>query len=265
MSLSSSVLNLLFFLVLFLSIKESQSLRLRMRTSDVALLQFSSFIKKLQEKGEISKHKSQEYLQKNSDKSIELLKEGLPALSGTSCKVAAKYVLFTLGDIQKESDRHYLNLTDNTQENLENMEELLKDGYILQIEVKPNHHFVIFLENGENLYLMQAFQDIFRLKDWIYDEVSSLPMDLKEFMKLFKGALDPTNDEDTFHSYLLQLFLPHSMWEDFDKVNGLFNWFGSRRYLTIVKVDYVKYDFKNTPGKLQFVSQFHKVDHSFFI
>lgn len=230
------------------------------------LKKYSAFLKKMEESGEISKNREEKYFKRNSSKALQLIKKGIDALLGTSCKVAAKYILYTIGNIEKEEDRHYLKITNDTKTDLDNMKELLKDGYILQVEVLPNHHFVLFLEDGKNLYLMQAFQDIFKLKDWVQDDISSLPMSVDEFFDLFKQALDENNDDMKFRTALLQLFLPHSMWNDDEKVMGLFNWFRWRNYLSIVKVDYVKYDFENSPDKDKHFNQdFHEVDHNFII
>lgn len=249
------------FLILFISLTQSAKLKTKLGKK------YSQFLHKMEQSGEIEKNRDESYLESHSSAAIRYLIEGLPALNNdTSCKVAAKYCLYTIGNIENEEDRHLLPLTNKTEEDLSNIKQLLQNGYILQIEIKPNHHFVVFLESGDQLYLLQAFQDLFRLRDWILDPYSSKPMTLDKFISLLRSALNPLNTKEEFITTLLQLFLPHSMWTNFEKVKGLATWFRFMDYVTFVKIDYVKYNFENNPEKdKKFVQGFNYVDHNFLI
>lgn len=202
----------------------------------------------------------------NSQLAIKRIKERVKYLrDDTSCKVAAKFILFTLGNVKSDSDRNHLVLTHNNEIDFINMKDLLKRGYILQVEIKTNHHFILFQKNNDEYYFLQAFYTFYQLKDWLsYDEITTIKID--NFYDNMRIITNESYDKETRHQKILEMFYPPQINKgNQDKIKEFINYFDYNPCVTIINVDYVKYNFHiKNKGKI-FDMAFREVDSHFLI
>ena len=179
-----------------------------------------------------------------SNIAMKRIKNRLHALKDdTSCKVAAKFVLLTISDIRAEEDRTSLALVDDVDTNIKKIKELLKEGYVIQIEIKTNHHFVLIQKNPDEMYLLQAFYKFYRLKDWLsHDELVTVNID--KFFDMLKFVMNPNNDLEKRNKVILDLFYPFQLSQgNQEKIDEMLKYFNHNPCVTFVHVDYVNYDF----------------------
>lgn len=180
----------------------------------------------------------------NTNIAMKRIKNKLHALQDdTSCKVAAKFVLLTISNIRTEEDRTSLDLVDNVDTNIKKIKELLRKGYVIQIEIKTNHHFVLMQKNRDEMYLLQAFYKFYRLKDWLsHDELVTVNID--KFFDMLSFVMNPNNDLETRNKVILDLFYPIQLSHgNQEKIQEMLRYFNHNPCVTFVHVDYVPYDF----------------------
>ena len=79
-----------------------------------------------------------------------------------------------------------LNLTNDINEDIQNIKAKLEENNIIQIEIKLNHQFDILKKNDTHLYLLQGFQNIYYLKEWMENkEVMKPHWKIDEFLMCF--------------------------------------------------------------------------------
>ena len=79
-----------------------------------------------------------------SSLALKRLYHRLEIFNQTSCAMTAKFILLSITGIHNYNNQTYLNLTNNITENLLNIKNKINQNYVLQIEISPNHHFIIF-------------------------------------------------------------------------------------------------------------------------
>ena len=107
------------------------------------LLSFSTSLR-LNNKNKNFSANTTEYL---AEKAIERIKSRVQYLTDTSCKVAAKFMLLAICDIKDKKQLPVLPLSGIFELDLLRIREKLEEGYVLQIEIRANHHFIIFKKN----------------------------------------------------------------------------------------------------------------------
>ena len=169
------------------------------------------------------------------------------------------------GNVKSDSDRNHLVLTHNNEIDFINMKDLLKRGYILQVEIKTNHHFILFQKNNDEYYFLQAFYKFYQLKDWLsYDEITTIKID--NFYDNMRIITNESYDKETRHQKILEMFYPPQINKgNQDKKKEFINYFDYNPCVTIINVDYVKYNFHiKNKGKI-FDMAFREVDSHFLI
>ena len=178
----------------------------------------------------------------------------------TSCALTAKYILLSVGGIEKKEELPELNLTKNNTENLNNIKNLLNQNYIIHIEFNPNHHIIIFKKNNKDLYILQGFQDVYSIKDWMNDkEVMKPYMTINEFFNKLKLLIDESNTKEERDKMILDLFLPKIFSDDFNDISKILSWFLNYE-VSIVNVNYVPFNFKQNQNSTDFKKLWKKVD-----
>ena len=170
----------------------------------------------------------------------------MSTFNNTSCKVSAQYILYTIAGIDEKEDLNFLELTNNTDKDLQNIKDKINKNHIIQIEIKPNHHFIIFKKNDTHLYLLQGFQDIYYLKDWMKNEEVMKPhWTIDEFFETFKELLNVNTKIERMMELLRILFFPDYFSTDNEKIQKFNNWFNYRLPVYLINVNYVEYRFIN--------------------
>ena len=203
-----------------------------------------------------------EYL---ADKAIQRIKNRIQYLTDTSCKVAAKFMLLAICDIKDKKQLPVLPLSGIYELDLLRIREKLEEGYVLQIEIRSNHHFIIFKKNEREMYLLQAFQDRFKLKEWIANEkVMSPYLTVETFFDKMSTMLNPDTPRDKVEQMILDLFLPDFFTKDQKLIDSMLDYFKGRP-VTLVNVNYVKFNFAVKYNDIRFKQLFHKVDYHYLI
>ena len=203
-----------------------------------------------------------EYL---ADKAIERIKSRIQYLTDTSCKVAAKFMLLTICGIKDKKQLPVLPLSGIFELDLLRIREKLEEGYVLQIEIRSNHHFIIFKKNEREMYLLQAFQDRFKLRDWIANEKIMSPyLTVETFFDKMSTMLNPDTPRDKVEQMILDLFLPDIFTKDQKLIDSMLSYFKGRP-VTLVNVNYVKFNFGVKYNDIRFKQLFHKVDYHYLI
>ena len=177
---------------------------------------------------------------------INRLYNRISSFNNTSCKVSAQYILYTIAGVDEKEDMSTLDLTNNINKNIRNIKNKLEENHIIQIEIKPNHHFVIFKKNDTHLYLLQGFQDIYYLKEWMENkEVMRPHWEIDKFFKAFSNLLDVNLKEKKMMDLLKVLFYPDYFSNDRKKIKQFEDWFDHKLPVHLVNVNYMKYKFIN--------------------
>ena len=147
-----------------------------------------SLIKTIKIKNKISLKKNEdEIIEKLSSEAIKIINSHLSIYNETSCLISSKLILTSICGIEKQEDLKKLNLTNNDNENLEEIRKLINNNYVVEIELMPDHHFIIFRKNRKELYLLNSFQNIFSLKDWMNNNLIMKPyLTIDNFFSNFK-------------------------------------------------------------------------------
>lgn len=199
------------------------------------------------------------------EQAIQRIKDRLFALRDTSCKVAAKFMLLAICNVTKKEQLSVLPLTGIIELDLRKIREKVNEGYVLQIEIKANHHFIIFKKNDKDLYLLQAFQDRFMLKDWMSNPKIMKPyLTIDEFFDKMRIMLNPDTPIKEVEKMILDLFLPKEFTEDQKLIDSMLEYFGGNP-VTLVNVNYARFNFGIKFNDMRFRELFHKVDYSYLI
>lgn len=231
---------------------------------------YTSYLKKLKinKASRLVDESLDQYLERMSYSALQRISEGLLYLADeTSCKVTGKYILLIIANIQRQKDRKSINFLNNTSEDINIMKNLLKKGKIIQIEFYPNHHIILFAKNTTHLYELQAFQNIYQLKDWMRNLENIKAKNINEFFNKVEKLIDnKKNNQSKFNNVMLDLFMPNYFINDSDKVASIKKWFKYFPYCKIVRADAVDYDFTNDPlDPKYFQNLFNDVDQKFLL
>ena len=200
-----------------------------------------------------------------AEQAIQRIKDRLFALRDTSCKVAAKFILLAICNVTEKEQLSVLPLSGITELDLRKIKEKVNEGYVVQIEIKANHHFIIFKKNDKDLYLLQAFQDRFMLKDWMGNSKIMKPfLTIDEFFDKMRIMLNPDTPIRVVEDMILDLFLPEEFTEDQKLIDSMLDYFGGNP-VTLVNVSYAKFNFGIKYDDMRFRQLFHKVDYSYLI
>ena len=200
-----------------------------------------------------------------ADEAVERIKRRIDAVSSTSCRVSAKYMLLAIGGITDKEQMPRLNLTGTYELDLEKIREKVMEGYVVQVEIRPNHHFVIFKRNNKQLYLLQGFQDMFMLKDWISNKKIMKPyLTIDEFFEKMRTMINPDTPREIVDKTIIELFLPPIFTESKSIKKAMLKYF-SWAPVTLVNVFYVKYNFGIQSKGEKFKNLFKAVDKHYYI
>ena len=187
-----------------------------------------------------------------SSAALHIIYSRANSINETSCRMTAQMVLLAICGVRDMEEISILNLTDNYIENLNNIKEKLLKNYIIQIEIRTNHHFTIFKKNNEEMYLLQGFQDVFNLKEWIADKDIMKPyLTINEFFNKMEIILNPKVNENERINELVNLFYPKIFSNDENKRNKIRNWF-ERKNIKLIAVNYCSYNFEENEKNHQF-------------
>ena len=209
---------------------------------------------------------TEEFAEINSELAIKRIKELVPKLNDTSCKVSAKFILLAISSVYSKKDLPVLKLKrGDLNGNLEKIREKINQNYILQIETRANHHFVVFRKNNEELYLLQSFKFLFILKEWINDEDIIKPyLTIDEFIDNFRIMLDFNSTKNERDNAIIKLFLPPLFTNNQVIKFKLIRWFYGN-HVKLYNVNYVTYNFSNIENPNTFIKVFEKVNATYDI
>ena len=200
-----------------------------------------------------------------SDLALKKLYYNLIAFNETSCRITAKFILLTIGGIENLNETKTLNLTNDYKTDLNNIRNLINKNYIIQIELRLNHHFIIFKKNSKELYLLHSFQDLFTLRDWMSNEKIMKPyLTIDDFINKMEIILNPNSTKKEINKNLIKLLMPPFFISDSKKIKQLINWFRLSD-IKIVNVNYTPFDFKQNKIWYNFVNDFYNVDKNYDI
>ena len=188
---------------------------------------------------------------------ISRLYKRISTFNNTSCKISAQYILYTIAGVDEKEDMNTLYLVNDIYKNIQNIKKKLIENNIIQIEIKPNHHFVIFKKNDTHLYLLQGFQDIYYLKEWMENkEVMKPHWKIDEFFKEFENLLNINSKEKNLMDLLKSLFYPDYFSNgNKNKIKKFEDWFKRKLPVYLVNVNFMKYNFINKGASQK---DFHK-------
>lgn len=254
-------MNVLFLLcILFSIISFTLSLKLKLLKKKIILKPSLSDVKI----PELFTDDSEEL----SKAAIERIKKRVDVLlSVDSCKPSAKYILYAAGGVDGFEDLKELKLTNNTEDDLENIEDLLEDNKIIEIEVFRNHHFVIFKKNDDYLYLLQGFYQIYNLSEWLNNEEVMRPhWKIDDFFDAMTELLNSQTQENRMMEILRELFCPSYLITNQTKIEIFENWFKPWLPVTLRKVKYVNYNFtKKLSSKEKTFEDFIDSENRYFL
>ena len=158
-----------------------------------------------------------------------------------------------------------LNLTNNDNENLKNIRNLINNNKVIEIELMPNHHFVIFRKNSKELYLLNSFQNIFSLEEWMNNNLIMKPfLTIEKFFSIFKRLIDQMGSLNDREKAIIDLFLPKIFSKNKKKIKDIKKWFkGYPIFINSVK--YADYNFKEEENLNDFKNIFYKADINYYV
>ena len=179
-----------------------------------------------------------------SSLALKRLYHRLEIFNQTSCAMTAKFILLAITGIHDYKTQKYLNLTQNITENLQNIRQKINQNYVLQFEITPNHHFIVFKKNMTHIYILQGFQDTYTLRDWMKNEKIMEPyLTIDNFLNYLNDILDPNIDFHLRNYALYSLFLPKEMSPTKKMKKKIATWFGIYK-IELIHVTYQSYNFK---------------------
>ena len=168
------------------------------------------------------KKNEDEIAEKLSSEAIKIINSHLSIYNETSCLISSKLILTSICGIEKQEDLKKFNLTNNDNENLEEIRKLINNNYVVEIELMPDHHFIIFRKNRKKLYLLNSFQNIFSLKDWMNNNLIMKPyLTIDNFFSNFKTLINQFSEKKKRENAIINLFLPNIFSKDKKKIRYL--------------------------------------------
>ena len=195
-----------------------------------------------------------EISEKLSDLAISKLYERLDVFTSTSCRCTAKFILLAIGGIRVYDSLKTLNLTHNTTQDLKAIREKLDENYIIQFEIRNNHHFIVFKKNSERLYLLQSFQGTYNLRDWMNSSKIMEPyLTIDEFFDTLYKLFEPKSLTE-MNDAIVKLFYPPEFGNDEKKRKSVIKWFyiGFQFSVKLINVNYTPYNFKQNQSNSVF-------------
>ena len=225
-----------------------------------------SLIKTIKIKKKISLKKNEdEIAEKLSSEAIKIINSHLSIYNETSCLISSKLILTSICGIEKQEDLKKLNLTNNDNENLEEIRKLINNNYVVEIELMPDHHFIILRKNRKELYLLNSFQNIFSLKDWMNNNLIMKPyLTIDNFFSNFKTLINQFSEKKKRESAIINLFLPNIFSKDKKKIKNIKKWFDDFP-IFISSVKYASYNFKDNKNLTEFKKIFENADIKYYL
>lgn len=211
------------------------------------------------------KKNEDEIAEKLSSEAIKIINSHLSIYNETSCLISSKLILTSICGIEKQEDLKKLNLTNNDNENLEEIRKLINNNYVVEIELMPDHHFIIFRKNRKELYLLNSFQNIFSLKDWMNNNLIMKPyLTIDNFFSNFKTLINQFSEKKKRESAIINLFLPNIFSKDKKKIKNIKKWFEDFP-IFINSVKYASYNFKDNKNLTEFQKIFENADIKYYL
>ena len=209
--------------------------------------------------------KQNEISENLSSLALKKILSHLTIYNETSCLVSSKLILTSICGIEKQEDLKELNLTNNDNENLKNIRNLINNNKVIEIELMPNHHFVIFRKNSKELYLLNSFQNIFYLEEWMNNNLIMKPfLTIEKFFSIFKRLIDQMGSLNDREKAIIDLFLPKIFSKNKKKIKDIKKWFkGYPIFINSVK--YADYNFKEEENLNDFKNIFYKADINYYV
>ncbi len=211
------------------------------------------------------KKNEDEIAEKLSSEAIKIINSHLSIYNETSCLISSKLILTSICGIEKQEDLKKLNLTNNDNENLEEIRKLINNNYVVEIELMPDHHFIIFRKNRQELYLLNSFQNIFSLKDWMNNNLIMKPyLTIDNFFSNFKTLINQFSEKKKRESTIINLFFSNIFSKDKKKIKNIKKWFEDFP-IFINSVKYASYNFKDNKNLTEFKKIFENADIKYYL
>jgi hypothetical protein len=200
-----------------------------------------------------------------SDLALKRLYSRLSVFNNTSCKITAKFVLLAISGIDEKSDLPNMTLTGMNEYDLLQIYDKLMKNFVLQIEIRANHHFVIFKKNSKEMYLLHGFQNLITINEWMNNTQIMKPyLTIDEFFDKFSRMLNLDTPKEEREQLIIDLFLPDFFNKDPKRREGMLDWFHGYP-VSLVNVNYVPYQFSENQNLKDFGNKFNIVDYSYLI
>ena len=209
--------------------------------------------------------KQNEISENLSSLALKKILSHLSIYNETSCLVSSKLILSSICGIEKQEDLKELNLTNNDNENLKNIRNLINNNKVVEIKLLPDHHFIIFRKNSKELYLLNSFQNIFSLEEWMNNNLIMKPfLTIEKFFSIFKRLIDQMGSLNDREKAIIDLFLPKIFSKNKKKIKDIKKWFkGYPIFINSVK--YADYNFKEEENLNDFKNIFYKADINYYV
>ena len=209
--------------------------------------------------------KENEISEKLSSLALKKILSHLSIYNETSCLVSSKLILSSICGIEKQNDLKELNLTDNDNDNLKKIRNLINNNKVVEIKLLPDHHFIIFRKNSKELYLLHSFQNIFTLEEWMNNDLIMKPfLTIEKFFSIFKRLIDQMGSLNDREKAIIDLFLPKIFSKNKKKIKSIKKWFkGFPIFISSVK--YADYNFKEEENLNDFKNIFYKADINYYV
>jgi len=200
-----------------------------------------------------------------SDLALKRLYSRLSIFNNTSCKITAKFVLLAISGIDEKNDLPNITVTGTNEYDLFQIYDKLMKNFVIQIEIRANHHFVIFKKNSKELYLLHGFQNLITINEWMNNTKIMKPyLTIEEFFDKFSRMLNLDTPKEEREQLILDIFLPDFFTKNQSRIDGMLEWFGGRP-VTLININYVPYQFSENQNLKDFKNRFNIVDYSYLI
>ena len=200
-----------------------------------------------------------------SDLALKRLYSRLSVFNNTSCKITAKFVLLAISGIDEKNDLPNMTLTGMNEYDLLQIYDKLMKNFVLQIEIRANHHFVIFKKNNKEMYLLHGFQNLITINEWMNNTQIMKPyLKIDEFFDKFSRMLNLDTPKEEREQLIIDLFLPDFFNKDPKRREGMLDWFHGYP-VSLINVNYVPYQFSENQNLKDFGNKFNIVDYSYLI
>jgi hypothetical protein len=200
-----------------------------------------------------------------SDLALKRLYSRLSIFNNTSCKITAKFVLLAISGIEEKEDLPNITVTGMNEYDLFQIYEKLMNNFVIQIEIRANHHFVIFKKNSKEMYLLHGFQNLITINEWMNNtEIMKPYLTIEEFFDKFSRMLNLDTPKEEREQLILDIFLPSFFTNNQTRIDGMLKWFGGYP-VTLININYVPYQFSENQNLKDFKTRFDIVDYTYLI